>query len=79
MNEWNLLREKKPKDTKVVFVAFRGKHGRSVDLCMYTPSYIVEWCREDEGQWKGMSSTECESAWAWTESTPKYPAELEES
>jgi hypothetical protein len=77
MNEWKLLRKKKPKDGEVVYVAFRDKRRRRVELCMYTPTFWVPWCVEDEGQWKGMSSDDCAAAWAWMAGPPEYPTELE--
>jgi len=84
--KWTLFDEKEPANGDQIWVAFYYPSGalykkgyRCVRLCCYTPKYIVPLCEEDEGDWKGMGSVDCDAAFAWKprERGPAYPTELE--
>ena len=67
--KWIAVKTRRPKDGQVVWAYF-GKGNKRVQQVMYTPGYIAHLCEEDEGQWKGMGSTDEDN---WTHWMPIQP------
>jgi len=76
--KWVLFDKQLPCDGDIVWVAFNYPDiGKNVQRCLFDSKAIVQLWEEDEGQWKGMGSTDFYAAIAWAQiETPEYPSDL---